>query len=177
MFHKIVINYAGHICCDRISTKIKFMKKIIFASLIILSSSLLYAQQNRNNNRNQRQAPATVQQAWQRDHPNIGNPTWQMSNGQWHARYKDQVNNRNADTYYDSRGRQIDTHTQWDRKNLPQDFDNRIRTKYHPRNYDVVRIDRPNNPSLFQIILSLGTGKRTVYVDERGNEVRYRDRH
>jgi hypothetical protein len=153
------------------------MKKIIFASLIILSSSMLYGQQNRNNNRNQRQAPSTVQQAWQKDHPNNGNPTWQMNNGQWHARYKDQTNNRNADTYYDSRGRQLDTHTQWDRKDVPQEVDNRVRTRYHSKNYQVTRIDRPSNPSLFQIILGGGTSRRTVYLDERGNEVRYRDRH
>ena len=155
------------------------MKKLIFSILIILSSSLLYAQRNgnANNNRNQRQAPPTVQKAWQRDHPNNGNPSWQQNNGQWHARYKDQTNNRNADTYYDQRGKQIDTHTQWERQNVSQNLDNRIRTKYHTTNYEVVRIDRPNNPSLFQIILNTGGGRRTIYTDENGMEVKYKDRH
>jgi hypothetical protein len=152
------------------------MKKIIFATLIILSSSILYAQRNGTNN-NRRQAPTPVQQSWQRDHPNNGNPTWQQSNGQWHAHYKDQTNNRPADTYYDQRGKQLDTHTQWDRKDLPQEYDTRIRTKYHAKNYQVTRIDRPNNPALFQLRLNLGGGNRTIYTDEKGNEVHYRDRH
>jgi hypothetical protein len=163
------------------------MKKIIFIGVMILSSSMLFAQDrdhdrdNRDNKdrRNQRQAPNSVQESWRRDHPDVSNPTWEQRNGQWHARYQDQRNNnRNTEVYYDQRGRQIDSHTAWDRNQMPKDFDKRMRSRYHARDYQVTRIDRPNNQgSLFQILLNLGSTKRTIYTDENGREVRYRDRH
>jgi hypothetical protein len=169
------------------------MKKLIFAGLLILTGTALFAQDdhrdrdnnrdrdNRNNTQNQRyqnQPPQTVQQNWQRDHQGVSNPTWEQRNGQWHARYQDQRSNKYADSYYDRRGRYLDTHTQWDRNQLPRDFDRRIRSRYHARDYQVTRIERANNQgSLFQIILNLGNNRRTIYTDEHGNEVRYRDRH
>jgi hypothetical protein len=64
---------------------------------------------------------------------------------------------------------------EWDRKNLPSDYDNRIRKKYHTANYRITRVERPNNqPSLFELIFNIGGRNKTVYTDERGNEVKYR---
>jgi hypothetical protein len=164
------------------------MKKILFACMLILTGTALFAQndnrdnrdnrRNRDNQRNQYQPPQTVQQNWQRDHQGVSNPTWEQRNGQWHARYQDQRTNRNVDTYYDTRGRQVDTHIPWDRNQMPQDADRRIRSRYHARDYQVTRIERPNSQgSLFQILLNLGSNRKTIYTDEHGNEVRYRDRH
>ena len=163
------------------------MKKIIFIGTLILSSTKLFAQdrdrdRDNNNNRdrrNERQAPNSVQESWRREHPDVNNPSWEQRNGQWHARYQDQRNNnRNTDSYYDQRGRHIDTHTEWDRNQMPQDFDRRIRSRYHARDYQVTRIDRANNQgSLFQVLLNSGSRKRTIYTDEHGNSVNYRDRH
>jgi hypothetical protein len=62
---------------------------------------------------------------------------------------------------------------EWDRKNLSSDYDKRITSRYHTTNYRVTRIERPNNPSLFELILNIGGNNRTVYTDERGNQVRY----
>lgn len=147
------------------------MKKIILSFLLLSSCTVLFAQHRRDNNN----PPQTIQQAWQKDHPNQTPATWQQSNGQWHAHYKDNTSSRDADSYYDPRGRQLATHMQWDRTQLPSDYDRTIRTRYHANNYSVTRIERPNQSGLYQLIMQLTGGKtRTVYTDERGNEVRYR---
>ena len=148
------------------------MKKLILSILLLSSCTLLFAQHRRDDHN----PPQTIQQAWQKDHPNNqASPTWQQSNGQWHAHYKDNSSSRDADTYYDQRGRQLATHMQWDRTQLPADYDRTIRTRYHANNYTVTRIERPNQSGLYQLIMQLTGGKtRTVYTDERGNEVRYR---
>ncbi len=149
------------------------MYKTFISIVLILSGTILFAQ-NRQRNRNQNQTPQSVQDAFRRDHPNASNANWSRNNNQWHATYKDNSNNnRNVEAYYDSRGRHQYNRIEWDRNNLPKDYDNRIRTKYHTTNYRVTRIERPNNPSLFELILSIGGRNRTVYTDERGNEVRF----
>jgi hypothetical protein len=161
------------------------MKTIIF-SLLLLSGTTLFAQNDRrynnnnsynsNGNYNAYQAPQRVRQGWQRDHADNSNPQWEKRRKHWDAHYIDQANH-NVDAYYDKRGRLVDTHRELDRNDIPADFDDRIRSRYRTNNYRVTRIDRPGSTSLFQIILNLGSGSRTVYWNEQGNEVRYRDRH
>ena len=148
------------------------MKKIIFSIVLLSGSTFLFAQ------RDQRNVPQSVQQSWQRDHANEGKPTWQQSNGQWHANYKDNTTNRNVDTYYDGKGREVDTHREMDRKDLPQTYDQRINQRYHANgNYNVVKINRPNQKEIFQVKVQNAGKNRVVYTDRQGREVKYRDQH
>lgn len=147
------------------------MKKTLFSLFLVLSGAVLFAQPNRQI-RNQN-TPKSVQDAFTRAHPNAGNAQWSQRNGQWHATYNDKTNNRNVDDYYDNRGRHMYSRVEWDRKNLSSNYHKRITSRYHTTNYRVTRIERPNNPSLFELILNIGGNNRTVYTDERGNRVRY----
>ena len=89
---------------------------------------------------------STVQQSWQRDHPNVSNPTWEQHNGQWHARYQDQQNNNGMliPIMIDVAGRLIHIFHGIGAQ-VPQDLDKRVRSRYHARDYQVTRIERSNN--------------------------------
>ena len=138
------------------------MKKI-FLPLLLLTSTMIFAQS------------AQVQLSFQRDYPDARNARWIQTNDQWHGYYRDD-RNRDMDVYYDNYGNRYDTHTGWDRRDVPYDVDNRINRRYHTNGeYRVVRIERPNYRPLFQI--RIGTRSRPVYMDERGRRRRYDDRH
>ena len=170
------------------------MKKVIFIVFVIVGSFPVFAEfvqintdartndgqqpGGRNRNGNNSQAPPEVKQAWQRDHGNEGTPSWQQSNGQWRAQYKDQNTNRRVDTYYDHSGRQVDTHREWNRQDMPATYQDNINKRYHTGNsYNVTKIERPNKRQVYQVDIN-GNGKRKrLFTDEQGNEIRYKDQH
>lgn len=140
--------------------------------------TVLFAQDRDHNNDHRNKnlmPPQTVQQAWQRDHANDGNANWKYTNGQWHATYTDHDNNRNAETFYDGRGRKMETHREWDKTQMAPDYDQRINRKYHTNgNYTVNRIERPNQKEMYEVKLKDKGRSRTIYTDDKGNEIRYR---
>ena len=149
------------------------MKKILFG-LLCMSSFSLFAQDNRENSNHQNRGnvPAPVQRSFQKDYPNVQNPQWNNSNGQWHGTYKDQ-NNRNVQSNYNTRGQRIDTHVEYDNKELPDNVRNTANKRYSS-SYKTYRIERPNSQPLFQIKTQNG---HTVYMDENGRQRKYNDRH
>lgn len=159
------------------------MKTTIFSFVLFVLAINVKAQDNgyyRNNNTNSYnayQTPERVRNGWNRDHPNAETPTWHREGRHWDAEYRDPYTGNTINTYYNRRGKVMDTHTQWEQRYLPQGFDNRIWNRYHTHDYRVTKIDRPRKSSLFQISLNLGGDNRLIYMDEQGNEVHYRDRH
>src|SRR6202049_793718 len=146
------------------------MKKLFF-SLLLLNSTVIFAQKDRNN------VPSSVKQTFQRENPTVRDAQWNQTNGQWHANYKDN-NNRNVDAYYDGNGRRRDTHIAWDKKDVPQVVDSRINRTYHANgNYKVERIERPGSTPLFKIGIQTGSKNRTLYMDEQGRARKYNDHH
>lgn len=81
---------------------------------------------------------------------------------------------RQTDSYYDAKGNPEYTRVQWGRKSLPADYDKTIRTKYHTSHYKVAKIDRPNNNSIFELVLNIGKKTKTVYTDDQGNQVKFK---
>ena len=144
------------------------MKKIFFSLFLISSCTYLFAQNGRRHD----DTPKPVQEAFNKEHPNAGNAHWAQTKGHWHATYNN--NNRKVDDYYDNKGSRLYTRTAWDRKSLPGDYDKKIRSRYHTTNYRVTKIERPNNPSLFELILNIGGKNKTVYTDENGVEVKFK---
>lgn len=160
------------------------MKKMILSVIVLFAVASVFAQNQNdryyssNNYNAYSNTPSKVQRGWESYHPTNTSPSWSKEGNRWHAHYTDRSTNRNADEYYNKRGKMIDSHREWSRKDLPGSVDNRIWDRYHTRSYNVTRIDRPHNSSLFQISLNLGIGNaRLIYMDEQGNEVKYRDRH
>jgi len=90
----------------------------------------------------------------------------------------DQDKQVHIDTYYDERGRRVDMHRELHRNDVPREIDEHIRQRYHISNdYEAIRIERPNQPVLFQLKIKLNGIFKFVYTDEHGREVRYNDRH
>jgi hypothetical protein len=143
------------------------MKKTIFLIVFCAGTTMLFSQQN-----NRRTPPQTVQRSWQKDYPNYDNDnnSWEYRNNQWHRRYQDRDhNNRNVDVYYDRNGRRVMAQSEWDRNDLPDRVKARIKARYRSDNYSAFRIEKPGRGFYFQITI----GKKKVYMDERGREVRY----
>jgi hypothetical protein len=146
------------------------MKKLSFSLALIFSVSFLFAQNDREHHDN-KNVPASVRQNFSKDNPAANNAHWSKSNGRYHATFK--KDDHDVDSYYDNRGQHLYNRTPWDRKQLPPDYDKRIRSRYHTNDYRVARIERPNNQSLFELILNIGGKSKTVYTDEHGNTVRF----
>jgi hypothetical protein len=147
------------------------MKKI-FLSLFLASSTILFAQHNDKD----KNVPQTVRRSFEKENPSVKSEgvEWHQKNGEWHANYKDN-SQRDVDAYYDRYGNRKDRHIAWDRNDVPKDLDTKINTRYHVNgNYKVYRIERPKMQPLFQV--RIGTSK-IVYLDEKGREQKYYDRH
>ena len=145
------------------------MKKILSLIVLLLSGTFLFAQNGHQRNNN---APQQVQESFKKDHPDANNAHWAKSNGKYHASYTH--DKRQTDSYYDDKGNNVYTRTQWDKKSLPADYDKTIRSKYHTSHYKVAKIERPNGNPLFELQLNVGKKTRTVYTDEQGNQVKFK---
>jgi hypothetical protein len=168
------------------------MKKVILSVALMISAAMVFAQdrdrdrdddrnRNYNDNRNyyaRGDVPSNVWNSFHRDYPDVNDVRWQRNGRGWIAIYNDRNYNREIQSYYNRRGRRMDSHAYVDRRDLPYDFDRRFESRYHPQNgYQVYRIDRPGGPVVYQVILNDGNENRTIYTDQYGNEIRYRDRH
>lgn len=143
---------------------------MIFAALLLLTSASFGQNRGRNE-----EPPTNIRRSFEKDNSNSRNTQWTKSSSNWHASYKDN-NNRNVDTYYDRNGKRMATNREITRNEVPKNVDTKVRNLYHPKgnNYTVKKIERPNSPSLFQIILQLATGgSRTVYMDDQGRQKQY----
>ena len=143
---------------------------VLCAGTLILSAQENRHDRDRDHDRNQ--PPEVVIRSYHRDFKAYGNPSWDMQNNEWHTRYSDQANgNRSVDVYYDRYGRRVQTGREWEPQRLPARVRDRISRRYHEENYSAYRIERPGKRAFFQI--TLGTNRKTIYLDERGREVRY----
>ena len=131
--------------------------------MLLLSSTVVFAQN----------VPSSVRRSFQKDYPSVNNAQWAQKSGQWHATYRDN-SNRDVDAYYDRYGKRQETHIAWDRKDVPPQLDNRVYNRYHSRDYNVYRIERPRSKPLFEIRIG---SKKPVYMDEQGREQKYYGHH
>ncbi len=154
------------------------MKKVLLLIIIVISGSGFLVAQDRSRNGYKTAPLQNVQQSFHNDHPDAGNVNWSRQNHQWHASHMDSKNKMPVDTYYDERGQHIVTHRQLDKGEFPQEIDQNVRSRYHSDgNYYATRIERPNQGLIFRLSIRQRNRNKTVYMDDRGNEVRYNDHH
>jgi len=143
------------------------MKKIFLAIAFCAPTTLVLAQ--KEHKKETRKAPEVVEHSFQQGHPDYNHTTWEMQNNEWHTKYRDKDhNNRYVNAYYDKRGRFVQSDSRWDRDDLPQAVQDRMRKRYHADNYSVFRIERPN-----RIFFQLSWGNHKVYMNKEGHEVKY----
>ena len=140
----------------------------------MLSGGFLFAQ-----NRHDR-APEQVQQAFHKDYPDAADASWSRSNGQWHADFNDLSARGRGEmvAHYDQDGRHIDSHIPYDRHDVPAPVVTTVHQKYRgASNLRVTKIEHPDGNALFQVQINHRGRNKTLYMDEKGQEQKYNDRH
>jgi hypothetical protein len=151
------------------------MKKVLFFTLISFAvAGPLIAQDNRH------QAPATVQQSFQKDYPDARNPQWSSTNGQWSASFTDHSQQDQGEmvAHYDQSGHHVDSQIPYDRSDVPQAVVQKTQSSYPGATGDnYTRIERPGGQPLYQVNLHVQGKSWTMYVDEKGQEKKYSGHH
>lgn len=146
------------------------MKKIVLFISMFFPAAVTFAQKGTIN-----ATPKNIQAGFHRDHPGEANAAWSKSNGQWRANYTS--SGRNVAEYYNRKGERSFRRTEWDKKNLPATYDQKIKTQYNTADYRVSKIERPKNPALYEVKYSKDGADKTVYTDETGNKVKYHTKY
>jgi hypothetical protein len=145
-------------------------KAFIITGILVCCYTILPAQDHRD------QAPKNIQQSFHNDHPDMNDVNWQHINHQWHASHMD--HQMQVDTYYDERGRKMDSHRRLDRKDVPQEVDRHLHDRYHANgNYEAMKIERPGHADLYRLKIKQRGRSRVFYTDNHGHEVKYYDHH
>jgi hypothetical protein len=121
------------------------------------------------------QPPRNVRQSFQKEYPNSKSREWIHSGTGWSVNFEDRDHNYGEVTaHFDSRGRHLDTHIPYASNDVPAPVAEKVRHSYSKYgNYDVTRIDRSGENSVYRLNLRSKTRSKTVYVDEKGEKRSY----
>ncbi len=147
------------------------MKKTIIALMLLIPGGLLVAQNGRHR------APEKVQQTFQNEYPDAKRTNWSMSNGQWHADFKDRDHGEMV-AHYNRNGEHIDSHIPFDRQDVPAPVIEKVKSRYHDgRDFRYTKIERRGENNLYQVRVHHHGRERIIYLDDHGEERKYTDRH
>ncbi|WP_164972817.1 PepSY-like domain-containing protein [Lacibacter luteus] len=114
--------------------------------------------------------PTKVKTSFAAEYPNAVNATWTKTQGDWTVVFGNGVWQSTA-TYH-SNGERVDTRTAMPREQAPRPVLDEILRRYPKQNpKDIIKIEKPKNPNLFQIIVEEAGKKRTLLIDETGKLV------
>ena len=114
--------------------------------------------------------PTKVKSSFAAEYPNAANATWTKNKGDWTVVFGNGVW-RSTATYH-SNGDRVDTRTPMTREQAPRPVLDEILRRYPKQNpKDIIKIEKPKNPNLFQIIVEEAGKKRTLLLDETGKLV------
>lgn len=128
------------------------------------------ATQQNGNSKARKNIPTKVRSSFTGEYPNATNATWTKNRGDWTVVFGNGVW-RSTATYH-SNGERIDTRTSLSREQAPRSVIDEILRRFPTgETKDIIKIEKPKNPSLFQIILNEAGKKRTLLLDEKGKLV------
>jgi hypothetical protein len=129
--------------------------------------------------RDGRQPPKHVRDAFQKEYPNSKSGVWNHSGTNWSVNFEDKDHNYGEVTaHFDSRGRHIDTNIPYDNNDVPAPVIDKVKHGYPTYNdYDVTRIDRSGENSVYKVNLRSKSTNRTLYLDEKGEKKSYHAGH
>lgn len=114
--------------------------------------------------------PTKVKSSFAAEYPNAVNATWTKNKGDWTVVFGNGVW-RSTATYH-SNGDRVDTRTPMTREQAPRPVLDEILRRFPKENpKDIIKIEKPKNPNLFQIIVEQAGKKRTFLIDETGKLV------
>lgn len=114
--------------------------------------------------------PTKVKSSFAAEYPNAANVTWTKTKGDWTVVFGNGVW-RSTATYH-SNGDRVDTRTPMTREQAPRPVLDEILRRFPKENpKDIIKIEKPKNPNLFQIIVEQAGKKRILLIDEAGKLV------
>lgn len=124
------------------------------------------SQQN-GNSKVRKNIPTKVRSSFAGEYPNATNATWTKNRGDWTVVFGNGAW-RSTATYH-SNGERVDTRTPLTREQAPRSVIDEILRRFPTgETKDIIKIEKPKNPNLFQIILNEAGKKRTLLLDEKG---------
>jgi hypothetical protein len=123
--------------------------------------------------------PAQVRESFQKMYPQSQPSRWNHENGSWSVEFDDRDNdNGQVTAHFDSRGRHIDTHVYYSANDIPAPVIDHLHQQYNgAENYQYTHIERHRGGDFYQVHFRHKGKRRTVYLDDHGNERQYYDRH
>ncbi|MBP6687078.1 MAG: PepSY-like domain-containing protein [Lacibacter sp.] len=122
------------------------------------------------NSKSRTNLPTKVSSAFAGDYPNAVNATWTKNRGDWTVLFGNGAW-RSTATYH-SNGERVDTRTPMTREQAPKSVMDEILRRYPKQSpTDVIKIEKPKNPNLFQVIVEAAGKKKTLVLDEKGKLV------
>ncbi|MBY0478737.1 MAG: hypothetical protein K2Q24_13905 [Chitinophagaceae bacterium] len=129
--------------------------------------------ENGNGNGNSKtriNIPTQVRNSFNRDYPNAMNAVWTKNRGDWTVTFGN--SNWNSTATYHSNGERVDTRTPVRRDETPQPVQEEILKRFPQTNpKDIIRIEKPKNPNLFQVVVEQAGKIKTMVFDEKGKLV------
>jgi hypothetical protein len=160
--------------CGRVIEYIKekMMLKIIGSVSLLFFSSFAFSQSGTN-------PPNDVRESFHRDYPKSQGGEWVNQGKGFEVKFNDRDNdNGESVAYYRSDGVHIDTHSQYDNRDIPQPVTDHMTRNYSGSDgYRVVRIDRHSAPDMYEVHYTHKKYRHKIYVDEYGKEKNYHDYH
>ena len=111
--------------------------------------------------------PTQVRNSFNADYPNAVNTVWTKNRGDWTVTFGHGIWNSTA-TYH-SNGERVDTRTRVRKDQTPRPVQDEIFKRFPQTNpKDIIKIEKPKNPNLFQVVVEQAGKKKTLVFDEKG---------
>jgi hypothetical protein len=123
--------------------------------------------------------PKNVSESFQKEYPKSKSSQWKQLNEGWSVSFQDKDhNNGEAMAYYETSGKHIDTHTPYDKNDVPLPVRNHAKNGYGSSDsYDYTRIDHSGEQTVYKTQVKHKNHDKTIYMDNYGHEKDYQDKH
>jgi hypothetical protein len=144
------------------------MKKIQITMLCMLLVFIAFSQSKNN-------PPANVRESFQKEYPQSKSSEWVHSSAGWSVNFEDKDHNYGEVTAnFDNKGNHLETDIPFDNKDVPAPVIQNVKSKYPKTpDYDVTRIDRSGENSVYKVNLKDKNSNHTIYLDEKGQKKDY----
>lgn len=114
--------------------------------------------------------PTQVRNSFNTDYPNASDTVWTKQQGDWTVNFRNNAF-RSTATYH-SNGERLDTRTNMPSQQAPAPVLGEIQKRFPQANpKDIIKIEKPKNPNLFQVMINEGGKLKAILFDEKGKLV------
>lgn len=123
--------------------------------------------------------PRSVRESFQKEYPQSHPTRWSHTSNGWYADFDDRDHdNGEVTAHFDLNGKYFDTHVYFDNNDVPANVRDRVHSRYpDSENNEYTRIHRYDQSNVYEVKVRHHHKSRIVYLDDRGHEVQYHDKH